>query len=220
VHTQGSQILHKEIDAKYAVIGDGSNLEASSVTLFFKLTLQATSGDIVSGGPVLKGQKINSQNLNAFPNVCGLVLVLTRGCFENPEFLAMLTLASRMINDACVIQPIVADKSFQFPDSDFYTEMETTGAPVAQSVEVFEATINFCWDHGVEEPITSSEVAAVAQKTLRRIAVPFDINYSNEQAIAQETQTVLSRLQPTSRSDSLMSSLMANNQVTTTGVVV
>lgn len=198
---------------RYLVVGDGSTLEAMSANTYTQMALQdilqervrACTGCTISAATL----QILARSSVASPTFA--IITLTPEVLRSPAFLAHVTLACRA--SGCVIQPILCTKEFSFPTREWLETFEATGGPLGGSISAVEDQLEACIaplragdaqrrsgslimsaERMVCERLTVAEVADALRGLFKRLALPFDINYTSEAVIREHTMMLLARL--------------------------
>jgi len=194
---------------RYLVIGDSSTLESASAVTYARLALQAQLQEPVRQfcGQVVSPNACHALAAGKATAPTYVIICLTPDALKSPALLAYVALASRL--SGCILQPLVCTKEFAFPSAAWFDALETRGEPIGASVGELERTLAGCLAQcrrvfdgtALAERLRVSEVAEATRALFMRLALPFDINYTSETVIKEQTTQLLARLKAHKRDE-------------------
>lgn len=180
-------------ELRSVLIGDCQDLEAVSVTLFLKLSLQKELQEPVFTD--VQDPTIEASTMRIIANCMFVGVMVTAQIFQSTSLGARLALLYRLPNRA--VQPILGAKEFTFATPDFLKNMALTGQPMGKfKAEVEEKlrdhVINLSYVN-VECP-NCKEISEAHRSLFETISMPFEINYSSLEAINHQCMSIVVRL--------------------------
>lgn len=180
-------------ELKSVLLGDCQDLEAVSVTLFLKLSLQKELQEPVFtdvGDPTIEAATIRILSNCSFVGV-----MVTREIFKSTSIAARIALLYRLPQRA--IQPVLSAKEFTFATPDFLKNMAVTGQPMGKFKAEVEEKLR---DHMINlsyvdiECPNCKEISEAHRSLFETISMPFEINYTSIEGINHQCLSLLTRV--------------------------